>query len=629
MTKIKLAGAALNQTPLDWSNNLENIKAAILAARSENVSILCLPELCITGYGCEDLFLSKWLSETALGYLGEITDWCEGLTVCVGLPIWLEGSLYNCACLIHNKEIQGFVPKQHLAKEGVHYEPRWFIGWEPGRLETIDYNGTKYPFGDRLYQLHGIQIGFEICEDAWVSEGRPAENLTSRGVQLVLNPSASHFAFHKSIFRENLVVKSSEEFDCVYLYSNLLGNESGRMIFDGDIFIAQKGRLLQRNVKLSFKPVNLSTATVDFENFESSKSALNSDPKDDFHEFTRAVCLALFDYLRKSKSRGFILSLSGGADSSACAILVAEMVRRGISELGVEAFLTRIGYSDLIEKANLTPEKLGSTIVTHLLTCVYQATINSSKETFESAKNLAEAIGASFHHWNIDEEVASYRSKVESALGRSLTWEKDDTTLQNIQARSRAPGIWMLANIHNALLISTSNRSEGDLGYATMDGDTCGSIAPIAAVDKNFILGWLRWAEKTLGYTALSTVNQLQPTAELRPLELHQTDEEDLMPYHIIVAIEQLAIRDHLSPLGVYSQLRQAGLTTDEALVGYVTKFFKLWSRNQWKRERIAPSFHLDEFNIDPKTWCRFPILSGSFEHELKALNDMATSTNV
>lgn len=627
MTKIKLAGAALNQTPLDWKNNLENIREAISTAQSEGVSILCLPELSITGYGCEDLFLSNWLAKSALKHLAEIVGWCADISVCVGLPIRYENVLYNCTCLIHDKQIQGFIPKQRLAKEGVHYEPRWFTAWPSGLLKELVCHEKIYPFGDRLYQLHDILIGFEICEDAWVGDQRPACRLFERGAQLILNPSASHFSFRKSAFRENLVVESSRKFECAYVYSNLLGNETGRMIFDGDIFIAQKGRLIQRNIKMSYRQVNLTSAILDFSNPANSLAELKNDTKNIKAEFTNAVTLALFDYLRKSKSKGFVVSLSGGADSSTCAVLVTEMVRRGITELGVEKFLIKAGLDSLIEKTKSSSieEALGP-IMKKVLTCVYQATENSSPKTFESARSLAMALGATFHHWNIDQEVSSYRDKIERALERTLSWEHDDIALQNIQARTRAPAIWMLANIKNALLISTSNRSEGDVGYATMDGDTCGSIAPIAAVDKRFILDWLVWAEKTLGYEALSSVNQLQPSAELRPLDRNQTDEADLMPYNVIVAIEQLAIRDHLSPMEVYHELKPTQLTSEDMLALYITKFFKLWSKNQWKRERIAPSFHLDEFNIDPKTWCRFPILSGGFNQELEILEKIAAN---
>ena len=182
----------------------------------------------------------------------------------------------------------------------------------------------------------------------------------------------------------------------------------------------------------------------------------------------------------------------------------------------------------------------------------------------------------------------------------------------------------MLTNIKGALLIATSNRSEGSVGYTTMDGDTSGSISPIAGVDKQFIREWLRWAETGLGYSELKHVNGLQPTAELRPKDDEnnqpQTDEKDLMPYEVLQAIERLALHERLSPQQIFATLQTQG-TTDEALLKtHIQKFFRLWSRNQWKRERFAPSFHLDDYSIDPRSWFRFPILSGGFKEELEEL---------
>jgi NAD+ synthase (glutamine-hydrolysing) len=153
-----------------------------------------------------------------------------------------------------------------------------------------------------------------------------------------------------------------------------------------------------------------------------------------------------------------------------------------------------------------------------------------------------------------------------------------------------------------------------------MDGDTSGSIAPIAAIDKPFIIQWLKWAETTLGYKSLSYVNSLQPTAELRPEEKAQSDETDLMPYPLLQEIEALAIRDRLSPVEVYENLKHSWEGDKNILKPSIQKFFNLWTRNQWKRERIAVSFHLDDYNVDPKTWCRFPILSSSFKEELEDL---------
>jgi NAD+ synthase (glutamine-hydrolysing) len=235
-----------------------------------------------------------------------------------------------------------------------------------------------------------------------------------------------------------------------------------------------------------------------------------------------------------------------------------------------------------------------------------------------AAEELARSIGAAFHRWDIDDEVNSYTKKITHAIGRELKWDTDDITLQNIQARTRSPIIWMLANIKRAVLLTTSNRSEGDVGYATMDGDTSGSLAPIAGLSKVFILQWLRWAEQALQHDGLNAVNNLQPTAELRPLERQQTDESDLMPYPVLAEIERHAIQDRKSPLQVFEAMK----TTHEAeiLKRHIRKFFTLWSANQWKRERLAPSFHLDDINVDPRSWCRFPILSSGFAAELALL---------
>jgi NAD+ synthase (glutamine-hydrolysing) len=179
----------------------------------------------------------------------------------------------------------------------------------------------------------------------------------------------------------------------------------------------------------------------------------------------------------------------------------------------------------------------------------------------------------------------------------------------------------MLANVKRAVLLTTSNRSEGDVGYATMDGDTSGSLAPIAGLSKVFILQWLQWAEKTKGYSGLQYVNNLQPTAELRPLERNQTDEADLMPYSILNTIEEQAILHRKSPIQIYNTLKVQH--DPELIKKYIHKFFRMWAANQWKRERLAPSFHLDQWNVDPRSWCRFPILSSGFKRELEALESL------
>ncbi len=610
MRHYKIGCGTVNQTPLDWTGNLRRLKSVLQQARQEKIDILCLPELSVTGYGCEDLFLSDWLPNKALSFLPELVNETEGLLTTINLPIPFKGKTYNCSVLVDNKEIKGVYAKQFMALDGVHYEPRWFEPWPIDQVDEIMINDATYPIGDLTFDFHDWKIGFEICEDAWRGGDRPACRLKEKNVNLILNPSASHFAMLKTNERIELVTESSKEFDCTYVYANLLGNEAGRMIYDGEMMIAQNGELALRNELLSFQEFQLKSAFVAPDKIIESHVA-PVEPKE--IEFPKATALALYDYLRKSRAKGYTLSLSGGADSATCAVMVAEMVRRGITELGKSEFISRLNIEDI---SDLEEKE----IVHHLFNTAYQGTVNSSDTTLNAAKSLAESIGAKFYQWTIDEAVNSYSQTIEAALGRQLSWVNDDLALQNIQARARSPIVWMLTNISNTLLLTTSNRSEGDVGYTTMDGDTSGSLAPISSVDKHFIREWLKYAENELGYTGLSKINALPPTAELRPSEENQTDEDDLMPYHIMVEIEKLAIGEHRSPIEVFEALKGKKLEEDQLLKSHIKKFYTLWSRNQWKRERLAPAFHLDAFNVDPRTWCRFPILSAGYAEELTEL---------
>jgi NAD+ synthase (glutamine-hydrolysing) len=174
----------------------------------------------------------------------------------------------------------------------------------------------------------------------------------------------------------------------------------------------------------------------------------------------------------------------------------------------------------------------------------------------------------------------------------------------------------MLANIEQKILLATSNRSEASVGYVTMDGDSAGGLAPIAGVDKVFLRHWLKWVlmknHRGLGpVKAFELVAAQQPTAELRPSA--QTDERDLMPYEVLGEIERLLVRDKMASEEILGILMATFPSyTQNQLEAWTQKFRHLWRSNQWKRERLAPSFHLADYNVDPKSWCRFPIISGS-----------------
>src|SRR6478752_3507963 len=265
MKLIRVGAAVLNQTPLDWDGNAARIREAISAAREAGVSILCLPELCITGYGCEDAFHAPETQRKALQLLEELKAETAGMIVSFGLPLLVCGSLYNTACLVVNGNILGFAGKQNLAGDGIHYEQRWFKPFPAGAQYAFHANnGRLYEIGDFVFEVGNVRIGFEICEDAWVAD-RPGADLASRGVDLILNPSASHFAFGKHEIRKRFVIEGSRAFNVGYVYANLLGNEAGRAIYDGDAMIAQAGKLLVTGPRFSYADWHVTHAVVDID----------------------------------------------------------------------------------------------------------------------------------------------------------------------------------------------------------------------------------------------------------------------------------------------------------------------------------------------------------------------------
>ena len=486
------------------------------------MSLLVLPELCTTGYGCEDAFLGPDVAKRAWSMLMELVPQTKGMVVSIGMPVRRRGGLYNTACVVADGRIAGFAAKEHLAGEGLHYEPRWFKPWPNHQVVQLERDGQSYPFGDVFFDFSGVRIGFEICEDAWVAQRRGGQD--GHAMDIIVNPSASHFAFGKHLVRERLVLEGSRSMAVTYLYANLLGNEAGRVIYDGGCYIAQNGKLLAQSPRLTFDDSVLTTAVVDVEasrteqvrttsfqadstdpgakrtsvDFEFPRATMErtepstppweSSEQHKEEELMRSLTLALFDYLRKSHSRGFVLSISGGADSAAAACLVSLMVDRALEALGPERFAEKVG---------LAPEPSARDWVRKLLCCAYQPTDNSTDVTRDAATAVAEALGATFYILDVQHIVDAYEHLIGGAVGRPLTWDRDDITLQNIQARARGPSVWMLANMRGALLLSTSNRSEAAVGYATMDGDTCGGLSPIAGIDKAFLRHWLRWLETT------------------------------------------------------------------------------------------------------------------------------------
>lgn len=664
MKLIKVAAAVLNQTPRDWKGNYQRIVKALRQAKLANVNVLCLPEATITGYGLEDDLFCADVPDRALNHLGLLLEneksTIAEMTFCVGLPVRFNNSLYNTVATVVCGEVVGLTCKQHLAGDGIHYENRWFKPWPKGVVQNIKVFGKEIPIGDIHFQIggtRGFKLGYEICEDAWVA-GRPGTILASKGVDIYLNPSASHFAFGKLNTRKNFVVDGSRAFNATYVYANLVGNEAGRAIYDGGALIASGGNLLAEGDRLTFKDVSLTTAIVDVDltktqnvrtaSFEPDNKNYNegcvfvpyfvrttlkhttspinlqeweNSPNLKHEECTRALGLALMDYMRKSKTNGFVVSLSGGADSAMVTYLCAQGIRLGVAELGLREFIEK--YCRHLWRVNTVDE-----LVAKLITTAYQPTNQSGSVTKTAAAVIAEGLGVPHYVLDVQEVFDDYMSigKLING-GKDLTFKENGLVLQNLQARVRAPSIWMIANLEGKLLLTTSNMSEAAVGYATMDGDTAGCVAPIAGLPKCYIREYLNWVETDgpvgIGeFPQMNLINNQAPTAELLPKEYNQTDETDLMPYWLLHKIESLVVKNRYIPIEIYEELKATIEYDNNQLIEAIKKFFRLFSMNQWKRERYALSFHVDDHNLDPRTWCRTPILTGGYEEELAELDE-------
>ena len=222
---VRVAAASLNQTPLDWEGNGRRIAGLLKEATQSAVDLIAFPELCLSGYGCEDAFFSLETASRAEALLGQLLPKTKGLTALLGLPVFFKGAMHNCAAMVQDGKILGVSAKRILPREGVHYEARWFLPWSFGYVDQILLCGQEVPIGDLYFRFGTIGVGVEICEEAW--DSIPAATYHSDALDIVLNPSASHFAMGKYQRREALVTNCSRALHVHYVYANLVGLEAG------------------------------------------------------------------------------------------------------------------------------------------------------------------------------------------------------------------------------------------------------------------------------------------------------------------------------------------------------------------------------------------------------------------
>ncbi|RMH70026.1 MAG: NAD(+) synthase [Gemmatimonadetes bacterium] len=632
MRLIKIGIGCVNSKVGAFRENTRACIDLIERAQRENVSVLVLPELALCGYNPDDLSLWVDFVDANWDAVHQLVPHTEGMFVSVGLLINFENKTYNAAAAIHDRKLIGVVLKEQLPNYDVFYEGRTLArGFENFR---IDLNGV--PAGDLIFHTDCGDIALEICEDLWTPDG-PSKRRAYAGAELILNSSASPFRVGVKAIREHMLATRSADHECIYVYSSLVGGND-RLVFDGGGFVYQNGRQVldaprfeeglfcatvdvghtmrirrenttwRNNVERFYRSTQMPHVitspgkTTGREKLiyplPSSKNFFLPDLEPLSHktaeqrvyeELLNALILGTKDYFEKTGAfKKFVVALSGGKDSALCAFIAQQAIRWR--------------YPDLDEAA--LREKIRTE-----LTCFYlPTTAFSTKSTENAAAQLAAELGATFKIVSIQDEFEIALKKQEEMLldGENIS----DLSRQNTQARIRGSWMWNYSNSTGAMILITSNMSEGAVGYTTLGGDEEGCFAPLLNVPKTMIIKLLDYAAETYHLPALRSVNELPPSAELAA---DQTDEVDLMPYDILDVILYLFGEEKLDAEEILQVLIQHFPEIPAAtLKQYVDKFIKLFFQNQYKREQFALGIKLYGLDLEPKTGFRFPVVQSS-----------------
>lgn len=641
MRLVRIGIASVSVKVGDYSGNAERLAATISAARDEGVHLLVTPELAVSGYSLEDRI---WWSDIAVrswDALAELATQCKGISAFIGLPVRANAHVYNAAAFVHDGAVHGLILKKHLPTHSIFYEGR---NWTPGPDENIVINGV--PAGNLVFELPYGNVTAEVCEDLW-SAASPADARVRAGAEIVCNLSASPFLPHKHEDRRELVLGTTNRLACVYAYTNLLGLDNSRLVFDGGGLIATPEGIVAEAPILSKKYWTLETGVVDLDQLarmraenttwrtgSSSRREVNGSPtvasvavskkkwkpapvadyaktmprsfffpdtnelvsdnnaEEYLDELYDALVLGLRDYYEKvGVFKKILIALSGGRDSALCLLAAVDAIK------ALDGGEGNVDPADRVSTVYLPNEAF------------------SSSATKEAAQALAQALGVPFQVVSIAEECNIALEKAAELAGG----EDRVTPLarQNLQARVRGNMMLNWANSENALLLVTSNLSEGAVGYTTTGGDNQGGYSPIANIPKTLVTRLLERVVEREGLDALTKVLVIPPSAELAD---DQRDEDDLMPYDVLDDLLYLFARRRMTLANCWRIIVCRHEKHDaEQLRKWTADFGRLFAYNQWKREQLPVALKVMDLDLDPKTGFRFPVTQ-SIDGELDEL---------
>jgi NAD+ synthase (glutamine-hydrolysing) len=553
MKSLRLALAQVNPTVGDIKGNTRLMISALERAKKKGADIVVFPELCVTGYPPEDLLLKPSFVEENLKALEEIRKAAQGITAIVGF-VDRDRDIFNAAAVLHDRRLVHVYHKSHLPNYGVFDEVRYF------------QTGSACP----VFRMGEISFGVTICEDIWYPEG-PAHTQALAGAELVVNINASPYHEGRQAVREHTVSTRANESSVAVAYLNTVGFQD-EIIFDGGSFIvdetgeviarapqfkedllvadldlegASRTRLLDtRKRKQALEAEKLVTyIDVPIKKKAPSKKKLKAPsiaplmgPEEEVYS---ALLLGVKDYMKKNRFSGGLVGLSGGIDSA----LVATIA------------------TDALGKQNVR--------------CVFMPSEYTSKMSREDAKALANNLGVRLTEFPIDDLVSAYRE----TLKKEFKGTKAGVAEENIQARIRGNLLMALSNKYGHIVLTTGNKSEMSVGYATLYGDMAGGFAVIKDVPKTMAYRLARWRnEQGKGPVIPERILTREPTAELRP---NQKDSDSLPPYDVLDPIIRAYIEEEKSQDEIVATLGIKAAT--------VEKVIRLIDSNEYKRRQSPP----------------------------------------
>ncbi|KAK4802880.1 hypothetical protein SAY86_001083 [Trapa natans] len=694
MRLLKVATCNLNQWAMDFDCNLKNIKDSISKAKEAGAVIRLGPELEVTGYGCEDHFLELDTVNHAWECLKDILlgDWTEGILCSIGMPIIKGSERYNCQVLCMNRKILMIRPKMWLANDGNYRELRWFTAWkEKQQFEEFQLpheisealSQKSAPFGYGYIQFMDTAVAAEVCEELFTPMPPHAE-LALNGVEVFLNASGSHHQLRKLDLRLRSFIGATHYRGGVYIYSNHQGCDGGRLYYDGCACVVINGDVVAQGSQFSLKDVEVVVAQIDLDAVASFRGSVSSfqeqasgkpkvpsitAPYSLCQPFDLQICLSsplkiqyhspeeeiafgpgcwLWDYLRRSGASGFLLPLSGGADSSSVAAIVGCMCQLVVREIAngdeqVKADAIRIGqYTDGQYPTD------SKEFANRIFYTIYMGTENSSEATRSRAKLLANEIGSWHLDVGIDGVISALLTLFEKLTGKRPRYKVDGGSnienlgLQNIQARIRMVLAFMLASllpwVHNKsgfyLVLGSSNVDEGLRGYLTKYDCSSADINPIGSISKQDLRAFLRWAAVNLGYSSLADVEAAPPTAELEPIRSNhsQLDEVDMgMTYEELSVYGRLRKIFRCGPVSMFKNLcyRWGTRLTPSEVADKVKHFFKYYSINRHKMTVLTPSYHAESYSPEDNRFdLRQFLYNAGWPYQFRKIDQLVKNLN-